>query len=163
CSGTSRARAFDRRCGMTEYEPEDAADEEPSIDDSVDDDATEESIGTGRRTRRPRPSNIRSFGDALDYADPRPAPSATSGKGPYATALSNAIAVLIADHLRNDFPGILPTSDGHGAESRARTRRGFKKLDVNYSTPELGLALGVSIKTINYRDPGTKRYTKNYS
>jgi hypothetical protein len=34
---------------------------------------------------------------------------------------------------------------------------------VNYSTPELGLALGISIKTINYRDPETKRYTKNYS
>ncbi len=43
------------------------------------------------------------------------------------------------------------------------TRDGFKKLDVNYSTIELGLALGVSIKTINYRDRETQRYTKNYS
>jgi len=36
-----------------------------------------------------------------------------------------------------------------------------KKLDVNYSTPELGLALGISIKTLNFRDGGSKRYTKN--
>src|SRR5262245_27500507 len=52
---------------------------------------------------------------------------------------------------------------GRAQNRGARTAKGFKKLDVNYSTPELGLALGVSIKTINYRDPETKRYTKNYS
>jgi hypothetical protein len=99
---------------------------------------------------------------ALDYAEPRP-DQAGAGKRPYGTKLSNALAVLIANHLRADFPGILPTPEGQGAESRARTGKGFKKLDVNYSTPELGLALGVSVKTINYRDPGTRRYTKNYS
>jgi hypothetical protein len=38
-----------------------------------------------------------------------------------------------------------------------------KKLDVNYSTPELGLGLGLSIKTINFPDPSTGRYTKNYT
>jgi hypothetical protein len=34
---------------------------------------------------------------------------------------------------------------------------------VGYSTPELGLGLGVSIKTLNYRDASSGRYTKNYS
>ena len=116
-----------------------------------------------RQRKRPLPANINSMADALDYAEPRPGPQAKSGKGPYATALSNALAVLIANGLRSDFSGILPDEEGRGGESRARTSKGFKKLDVNYSTPELGLALGISIKTVNYRDPGTKRYTKNYS
>lgn len=97
---------------------------------------------------------------ALEYAGPRPT---DSGKGPYGTKLSDALAMVVAGGLRSPFPGILPKADGTGGESRARTAKGFKKLDVNYSTPELGMALGVSIKTINYRDPGTKRYTKNYS
>src|SRR5262245_51621953 len=134
------------------------------IDDSDEAlDSEPESAPTRRGRRRPPPSDINTFLDALNYAEPRPAPSARAGKGPYGTALSNAIAVLVANRLRPDFPGVLPNADGTGAESRARTGRGFKKLDVNYSTPELGLALGISIKTVNYRDPGTRRYTKNYS
>jgi hypothetical protein len=131
------------------------------LDEAID--AEPEPEPRRRRTRKPPPNDINSFSGALDYAEPRPAPTATSGKGPYATRLSNAIAVLVANRLRPDFPGVLPNPDGSGAESRARTSRGFKKLDVNYSTPELGLALGVSIKTVNYRDSGTRRYTKNYS
>jgi hypothetical protein len=42
-------------------------------------------------------------------------------------------------------------------------QKGLKKLDVNYSTVELGLGLGVSIKTINFRDARSQRYTKNYT
>jgi hypothetical protein len=106
---------------------------------------------------------ISSISDCLEYANPRPAQKAKSGKGPYGNRLSKALGVLVANGLREDFRGILPLPDGTRSESRARTAKGFKKLDVNYSTPELGLALGVSIKTINYRDPGTNRYTKNYS
>lgn len=51
-----------------------------------------------------------------------------------------------------------------GANTRvARTSKGYKRLDVNYSTAKLGLALGVSIKTLNFRDAGSDRYTKNYT
>jgi hypothetical protein len=57
----------------------------------------------------------------------------------------------------------LPSETGDFQESAARTAKGVKKLDVNYSTPELGLGLGVSIKTLNFRDPQNKRYTKNYT
>lgn len=110
------------------------------------------------------PKDIRSFLDALDYADPRPSPTDDPGlKRTYGTRLSNALALLVADRLRPDFPGVLPTQDGKGTESRARVARGYKKLDVNYSTLQTGLGLGVSIKTINYRDQKTQRYTKNYS
>jgi hypothetical protein len=73
------------------------------------------------------------------------------------------MAIAIADGLRPEFPGILPLSDGSQQESHARTSRGFKKLDVNYSTVELGLGLGVSLKSIGFKDKSTKRYTKNYS
>lgn len=105
---------------------------------------------------------IASFADVLAAAAPRPAESAErSEKKNYAERLSDAFAVLVADLLRDYFPGILPTSDGGGNESPARTGKGVKMLDVNYSTPQLGLGLGVSIKTLNFKDPRTKRYTKN--
>jgi hypothetical protein len=81
----------------------------------------------------------------------------------YAEALSRRLAQRFADALRADFPGTLPDPAGKGQESRARSSKGFKKLDVNYSTVELGLGLGVSLKTINFRDPTTQRYTKNYT
>lgn len=90
------------------------------------------------------------------------ASSATDKKN-YAETLSRALSQRFADALRKTFEGILPDREGLGQESRARTGKGLKKLDVNYSTVELGLGLGVSIKTINFRDPRTKRYTKNYT
>lgn len=78
----------------------------------------------------------------------------------YAFRLSAALARTVADSLRADFPGILPDR-GHGSESAAPVASGFKKLDVNYSTVQLGLALGVSIKTLNFADEGSGRFTKN--
>lgn len=78
------------------------------------------------------------------------------------------MALCIANRLRASFPEVKPDEDGRGHESLARTAKGFKKLDVNYSTPELGLALGVSVKSINFPDWSEAkqrqgRYTKNYS
>jgi len=98
-----------------------------------------------------RKSGIRS--DTLSQAE----------KKNYAEMLSRQLAQTFADRLRPTFKGILPDPFGQGRESRARTSKGFKKLDVNYSTVELGLGLGVSIKTINFRDARTQRYTKNYT
>jgi len=86
-----------------------------------------------------------------------------SSKKNFAENLSRHIASRFADALSHDFTGILPSPDGKGHESKARTSKGYKKLDVNYSTPELGLGLGVSIKTINAVDAKSKRYTKNYT
>lgn len=101
---------------------------------------------------------------AFKGADPRPEPSDDRvPKKNYAEKLSRNLAQTVADALRSDFPGIIPDEMGAGHESPALGVRGAKKLDVNYSTSEMGLGLGVSIKTINFIDPGTKRYTKNYS
>ena len=80
-----------------------------------------------------------------------------------ALGFSNALARLVADRLRPTFPGVKPGPDGSGQESVARSAKGYKKLDVNYSTPELGLGLGLSLKTVNSVDPKTGRYDHNYS
>ncbi len=102
--------------------------------------------------------------DALVAAEPRPAARArATEKKNYAERLSRHLSTVVANGLRPYFDTILPAADGSSQESRARTGKGFKKLDVNYSTPELGLGLGVSIKTLNFVDASTSRYTKNYS
>lgn len=79
----------------------------------------------------------------------------------FAQRFSNAIAKKTADALRPRFPGIFPDEAGRGQESRSAGAGGLKKLDVNYSTPQIGLGLAISIKTINFRDDATRRYTKN--
>jgi len=118
---------------------------------------TEDSIRLFLETR-----HIESFTDALDAASPRPVEGAAQAdKKNYAERFSKALSVLIANRLRTTFPPILPLPDGTRQESRAPTGKGKKKLDVNYSTQELGLALGVSIKTLNFRDAASRRYTKN--
>jgi len=107
---------------------------------------------------------ISEFSEVLDAAEPRPgATSSQTAKKNYAERLSRHASTMFANRLRDAFPTILPTETGQFQESRARTAKGVKKLDVNYSTTELGLGLGVSIKTLNFRDPTTNRYTKNYT
>lgn len=105
-----------------------------------------------------------SFLEILETAGPRPAEGVNrEHKKNYAEKLSRAIAQAFANSLRSVFPGVLPDEHGERHESRARTAKGFKKLDVNYSTADLGLALGVSIKTINFKDRKTGNYRKNYT
>lgn len=114
------------------------------------------------------PSSIRGVLDAVEAVAPKP-PSTSKDqneKRKYAQRLSDALAVLVADLIRQKhkrYASIKPDPSGKGKESRARTIKGFKKLDVNYSTPELGLALGVSIKTVNHGDVKNGRYDHNLS
>jgi hypothetical protein len=82
-------------------------------------------------------------------------------KHAYAHRLSTCLAQKIADGLRPQFRGILPDEYGAKHESLSSSASGLKKLDVNYSTTRSGLGLGVSIKTLNFRDESTKRFTKN--
>jgi hypothetical protein len=115
---------------------------------------------------------VRTILEALDKVEkiqPRPADDAAQAlKKNYAEQLSRHLATCLASALRKDFQGILPDKDGRGQESKARSRRSLKKLDVNYSTVEMGLGLGGSIKTLNFRDysRGSEklgRFSKNYS
>jgi hypothetical protein len=130
-----------------------ACDRRDVVDLGPDADASESKKRRPRKRPAPEPS-MPSVGDAFRYAE---------GAKQFGMYFSNALAQVFANRLRADFPGILPDEAGEGVESRARAARGFKKLDVNYSTVELGMALGVSIKSITSRDPGSSRYTKNYS
>ncbi len=82
-------------------------------------------------------------------------------KRDFAQRLSTCVAQKLADALRPKFRGILPDEDGAKQESRSGSASGLKKLDVNYSNPQIGLGLGVSIKTLNFKDEMTGRYTKN--
>ncbi|QDV05613.1 hypothetical protein Poly30_11110 [Planctomycetes bacterium Poly30] len=79
----------------------------------------------------------------------------------FAQRLSTAIAQKTADALRPEFAGISPDAEGRGHESKSAGASGKKKIDVNYSTTTSGLELAVSIKTINFRDEKSGRYTKN--
>jgi hypothetical protein len=115
---------------------------------------------------------INDFQDVLDRAGTRPAETAArEQKKNYAELLSNCIAVLVANKLRDKhaFRGeILPRPDGTGRESKSVSGRHkkAKKTDVRFSTLETGLELLVSIKTISFRDWNARskklgRYTKN--
>jgi hypothetical protein len=84
-----------------------------------------------------------------------------AGKKNFGEYFSRQLANRFSLALSHWFDGILPDVRGKGHESKARTGKGYKKLDVNYSTPALGLGLGVSIKTANSRDPKSKRFNKN--
>ncbi len=97
----------------------------------------------------------------LDETDRRLVELGRGEKKNFAQRLSTAVAQKIADALRPDFPAILPNADGRGHESRSKGASGLKKIDVNYSLPRSGLELAISIKTINFKDEVTKRYTKN--
>ena len=110
------------------------------------------------------PAEVDDIRAELDSAGPMPPASADrSDKKNYAESLSRALAQKVANSLRKTFDPVLPDEDGAGHESAALGARGPKKLDVNYSTPQLGLGLGISIKTINYPDGASGRFTKNYS
>lgn len=100
---------------------------------------------------------------ARDHGDREAAAAVRELKKNYAETLSRSLAEKFANALRADFPGILPDENGKGHESYARASKRTKKLDINYSNPMIGLGLGVSIKTLNFRDPKSQRYTKNFT
>lgn len=104
---------------------------------------------------------------ALCSLPPKPADTASSDtKKAYSEAMSAAIAVTIGAELRRRGckearpaePGEL---GGSGAERRMAGGIGAKKVDVTWATEESGLLLGISIKTINFRDVRTRNFQKN--
>lgn len=104
---------------------------------------------------------------ALRALPPKPpdTASAPTKKG-YSEALSNAVARALADELRQrGLKGTRPAPpgeiDGSGAERRMSGGIGAKKVDVTWATEESGLLLGVSIKSINFRDRASGNYQKN--
>jgi len=86
-------------------------------------------------------------------------PSASDGPGAknsYAVRFADLMGSRIAADLARRLGGISATT-----KRTAGSVRGSKQLDVNFSTPQLGLALGISLKSVHTRDAKSKRYTHN--
>jgi hypothetical protein len=87
-------------------------------------------------------------------------------KKAYSEKLSRVVALAFAEELRlrgmtearPTPPGVLGDS---GAERRIAGGIGAKKVDVTWATEESGLILGISVKTINFRDAKTRNFQKN--
>jgi hypothetical protein len=96
--------------------------------------------------------------DVLAAAAPRPRSSDKVGdKTQYAVRFADRIAERMAADLAPQFPDIDAST-----KRTAGSLRGKKQLDVNFSTPQLGLALGISLKSVHLRDiGGAERYTHN--
>ena len=87
-------------------------------------------------------------------------------KKAYSEAVSHSVAQAVAAELRDrGLVGARPTPPGEfdksGAERRMAGGIGAKKVDVTWATEESGLLLGISIKSINFRDTRTKNFQKN--
>ena len=104
---------------------------------------------------------------ALRLSGTKPsADSDRSEKKNYAQRLSNQLAQVLADALRQNYPDITPTASGAGQEATVDVTKGRKRLDVKAVDPTLGLILCVSIKTYSFQDYSPTsgklgRWTKN--
>jgi hypothetical protein len=115
-------------------------------------------------------ATIRSLKDVMAAAEPRPPDIAVNPserhrlaeeKRTYATRFADKMAICIANGLRERFAGVLPDEQGRGVESPAQSVRGPKKLDVNYSTPQLGLGFGISLKSVHFKEKPFRGYIHN--
>jgi hypothetical protein len=78
-------------------------------------------------------------------------------KNKYAIRFADEMGKQIAEDMRPKLPGITAS-----AAKSAGSVRGKKQLDINFSTPELGLVVGISLKSVHLREEtGGKRYTHN--
>lgn len=104
---------------------------------------------------------------AMRSLPPKPDDAARQAdKKAYSERVSRVMALAFAEDLRQrGCPEIRPTAPGEagdsGAERRIAGGIGAKKVDVSWATEESGLILGISIKTINFRDAKTRNFQKN--
>lgn len=113
-----------------------------------------------RRTTPARdPAPLRGpLGRAAEQAPGGEKPDALTGKQSdkknYAQTLSNELATMMADCLRDHYgrARITPRQDGSGQEFTIGAKIDSKKTDVGVWDDAAGLILGVSIKTYSFRD-----------
>lgn len=96
--------------------------------------------------------------DVLEAAGKRPSQASPVGdKTIYAVRFADRMATRMAEDLFERLENISATT-----KRSAGSARGAKQLDINFSTPRLGLALGISLKSVHVRDvKGAQRYTHN--
>lgn len=104
----------------------------------------------------------KTIGEAIKGAGPKPSDSATrEQKKNYAERLSNEVARHLAARLRElGLRNCQPGEKG-GRERQFAGGIGAKKVDVSFATEEDGLVLGVSVKSICFKDRKTQNYQKN--
>lgn len=95
----------------------------------------------------------------MKKAGRRPAADADpSVKIDYAVRFADLVAQQMARDLGPRLKGISATTKRTAGSVGGKT----KQLDVNFSTPRLGLTLGISLKSVHTRDrKGARRYTHN--
>lgn len=104
---------------------------------------------------------------ALKTLPTKPPDTATrEDKRLYSESMSAKVAVALADELRNrGMKEARPSGPGDvgvsGAERRLAGGIGAKRVDVTWTTEESGLLLGISVKTINFRDRRSNNFQKN--
>jgi hypothetical protein len=104
---------------------------------------------------------------ALKTLPPKPPDTALQPeKRRYSELMSAAIALAFGEELRaRGMPEARPSGPGEvggsGAERRLAGGIGAKKVDVTWATEESGLLLGISVKTISFRDRATRNFQKN--
>ena len=107
----------------------------------------------------------REFCAALDRAGEKPPNSAAAGdKKNYSERLSSEFCNLVASGLASRYPKRFKGIRSGEHEVQVAGQKS-KKIDVLYSTQELGLALDVSVKTQNWVDmrKGQEKKYKKYS
>lgn len=105
---------------------------------------------------------------ALRTLPPKPADDTAPGvKNAYAQRVSGAIALALADELRERGmsearpagPG--EVDSGSGAERRLAGAFGSKTVDVSWATEDSGLLFSATLKSINFRDGKSGNFQKN--
>lgn len=104
---------------------------------------------------------------ALRSLGAKPADSAPQSiKKRFSEQLSEVTAQVFAAELRargliGTRPALPGDPGGSGAERRMSGGIGAKKVDVTWTTEESGLLLGISIKSISFRDKRSRNFQKN--
>lgn len=109
-------------------------------------------------TEKERDEGAAVITEVLAAAAPRPVQADAVGpKNQYAVRFADKMAARMAEDLFGRLENIAATT-----KRSAGSARGAKQLDINFSTPRLGLALGISLKSVHLRDiKGAQRYTHN--
>jgi hypothetical protein len=115
-------------------------------------------LAMDRKTPRSSTPDDEVIRNVLNAALPRPtSTSSKEEKTQYAVRFADAMGTAVAKALEKHLPGTECSP-----QRKARSVAGAKQLDVNFSSPAVGLALGLSLKSVHIREAtGGQRYTHN--
>ncbi len=104
----------------------------------------------------------KSISDAVRNAGVKPDDSEKQAvKKNYAERLSNEVARYLAARLRDLGLQACQPDEKAGRERQFAGGIGAKKVDVSFATEEDGLVLGVSVKSICFKDKKSQNFQKN--